>query len=98
MSEETYIYECVHTARIQQRGRGVYLAHVTEDENGEESYDAFSTLAAAKRYCAEWFERKILPWEKDSVGWYCALVRVERRQRVGGYETRVLSQRWRKDE
>lgn len=52
-------------ASISQRARGVYLLHCVEDRYGTDDWDAFSTVAAAKRRAAEWFERSSLPWRHE---------------------------------
>lgn len=56
----------VHRAWIMQRFRGVWLANVSDDFNGDETFDAFPNLAAAKRWCAEACGRKRLPWTVPS--------------------------------
>lgn len=55
---------------ITQRARGIWLANWSEDRDGEEGWDAFSTLAAAKRWCADKIDRRRLPWEDNSLPGY----------------------------
>lgn len=47
---------------IIQRGRGVYLAEAHFDLTGDHEFDAFPTLAKAKRWAAGLIDRKRLDW------------------------------------
>lgn len=56
--------EVTFIATITQRARGVYLASASENRDGLEEWEAFSTVAAAKRWCAKWCGVDRLCWEE----------------------------------
>jgi hypothetical protein len=67
-----------YTFSVSKRERGVYLAEWSWDseDGGQEGYDAFSTEAKAKSYCATVVGRGRLRWENPSSGYWRAAVEV----------------------
>jgi hypothetical protein len=60
------------TATIAHRRRGIWLCNCSEDEHGTEEWDAYGTLAEAKRWCAEWCGVKRLRWTEYAPGAWIA--------------------------
>lgn len=50
---------------VTKRARGVWLAHVFDDREGTEAWDAFATLPEAKRWVRENADGDVLRWEHD---------------------------------
>ena len=57
----------VYMASIVRRQRGIWLANWSEDQYGTEEWDAFPTLAEAKRWCVEGCGGR-LEWRQDEQG------------------------------
>lgn len=99
LNEDTYENRIGLHGFIQKRGRGVWLAHWSNDDSGEEEWDAFATLPEAKRWISELFGRKNLPWKQDpefpeeGQAWNADLTLVETCTGTG-YTVKVLKQRW----
>jgi hypothetical protein len=76
--------EQVGYGSVQRRSRGVYLARCADDAGNFDECDAFSTLAAAKRWVKEsgdetWTWGR---WERDPAAdaWYCQSTSVIERE------------------
>lgn len=59
----------IYDAWIGKRARGVYLAHLSEQRSGDEEWDAFPSVTAAKQWVGKKIGKKRLPWVRDDLGW-----------------------------
>jgi hypothetical protein len=60
--EDTPEIPVILSAYIVHMRRGIWLCHCSEDRDGTEGWDAFGTLAAAKRWCATYCGQQRLSW------------------------------------
>lgn len=76
MTDEPKEWRCslsdVLVGSIVWRGRGVYLATTHHHRSGDQNYDAFPTLARAKRWVREQFDApayRNIRWESERHRW-----------------------------
>lgn len=74
--------ETIHSVMVNKRQRGVFLCSWREDSNGEEEWEAFSTLKAAQDWCLGMIQASCdaparLRWERDDNVWFARHEHVE---------------------